>query len=153
MNYDMMTAEQKEKQLLQKVSRLPNELIDMIYSYVPFKVKTFLNKYSYIHYHHLLRPMILKGNMENYIRDMLRRDCDFVFHHLLNENFAKWIFEIKNYKYKNNIYTNYLYFIKDFCLIQESTKCRNILNDFFKIHDLCKNQHKKNTVRNIRWKT
>ena len=51
MNYDRMTAEkeqkeQKEKQILQKICFLPNELIYIIYSYVPFKVKTFLNKYS-----------------------------------------------------------------------------------------------------------
>jgi hypothetical protein len=150
-----MQQQQQENEIiiLAKVNLLPKELMDIIYSYIPFKVKTFLNKYNYIHYHHLLRPMILKGQMENYIRDILRRDYDFVFFHLLNENFPKWIFEIKNYKYKTNIYSNYLYFIKDFCLIHESTKCRNILNDFFEKHDLSKNQHKKNTVKSIRWKT
>lgn len=155
-----MNAEEliKEKQIdeedvLQKIDKLPDELIRIIYSYLPIRVITFLSKDLYIHNHHLISEYILKGNRENYIRDIIRRDHGFVFSHLLNENFIKWIFEIKNYKYKTTIYNNYLYFVKDFCLIHESTKCRNIIHDFFLKHELCKNQHKKNHVRNIRWKT
>jgi hypothetical protein len=144
---------QKEKLLLQRINRLPDVMIHIIHEFVPLKVMLFISKDSYIHHHHILRPFISKHNKENYIRDIVRRDCDFVFSHLLNENFVKWIFEIKHYRYKNMIYKNYLFFIRDFCLIHESTKCRMILQAFFEKHDLCKNQHKKNHVRNIRWKT
>ena len=144
---------EKEELLLQRINRLPDVLIDIVHQFGPLKVILFISKDSYILHHPIIRSFIPKHNKENYIRDMVRRDYDFVFSHLLNENFVKWVFEIKHYKYKNIIYKNYLYFIKDFCLIHESTKCRMILQAFFEKHDLCKNQHKKNHVRNIRWKT
>jgi hypothetical protein len=144
---------EKEELLFQRINLLPDVLIDIVHEFVPLRITVFLSKDLYIHHHHKLKQFIPKVNKESYIRDMIRRDCDFVFSHLVNENFVKWIFEIKHYKYKNIIYKNYLYFIKDFCLIQESTKCRTILQAFFEKHDLCKNQSKKNHVRNIRWKT
>jgi hypothetical protein len=143
----------KENQILIILQKkIPDELNNIIFSYIPYKVKTFLNKEYYTQYHHIIRNYILSGNMENYIRDILRRDNDFVFLQLLHENFVKWIFDIKNYKYKNSVYKNYLYFIKDFCLIHDSIRCRNIVNQFLEKHELCQNQHKKNTVRNIRWR-
>ena len=144
---------EKEELLFQRINILPDVLIDIVHEFVPLKVTIFLSKDLYTHHHYKLKQFIPKINRESYIRDMIRRDCDFVFSHLLNENFVKWIFEIKHYKYKNIIYKNYLYFIKDFCFIQESNKCRTILQTFFEKHDLCKNQSKKNHVRNIRWKT
>ena len=143
----------EEKVFLQKIQeKIPQELIDIIYSYLPYRVKTFLNRTNYIHYHHFIRENILATNMENYIRDMVMRDNAFVFKILLHENFIRWIFDIKNYKYKNITYNNYLYFIKDFCLIHDSNKCINIIQQFLEKLDLCKNSHKKNTSRNIRWK-
>jgi hypothetical protein len=141
----------KETELLRKIVGLPDVLIEIVYSYLPNKIRVFLNKALYFENHPLIRTFIMKGNMENYIRDMLRRDHSFVFSHLLHENIKKWVFDIKNYKYKNQVYKNYLYFLKEFCLIHESTKCRNIINEYLENNDLCKNQHKKNPVRNIRW--
>jgi hypothetical protein len=145
--------EMKEKQLLNKINQLPDVLINIIYSYIPRVVTLFLNKTLYLSNHFILKQYIIPMNMENYIRDMLRRDCDFVFAQLLNENFTKWTFKIKHYRYKNNIYDNYLSFVKDFCLMNDSTKCRNMISLLSEKHDLCKNQHKKNPVRNIRWTT
>lgn len=139
--------------MLETVKNLPDALIEIVYSYLPNRVKIFLNKTLYLQNNHLIKSYIIQGNMENYIRDTLRRDHSFVFSHILNENLKKWVFDIKNYKYKNNVYKNYLYFLKEFCLIHESTKCRNIINELLEKNDLCKNQHKKNPVRNIRWTT
>jgi hypothetical protein len=143
----------KELVLLGNIRELPNELIDSIYVFIPMKTKVFLSRTFYTYNHYLVRNYVSKGNMESYIRDTIRRDNDFVFFQILNENFIKWIFEIRNYKYKNIIFQNYLYFVKEFCLINESMKCRNVLNDFIKKHDLCKNEHKKNPRRNTRWRT
>jgi len=141
-----------EVDILNKIVILPDDIIDIIYSYISYKVKIFLNKNLYVQNHYVLQKYIIKGSMENYIRDVLRRDNEFVFTQILNENYSKWIFNLKKYNYKNTIYNNYLSFVTDFCLMNGSTKCRNIINDFLQKHELCKNQHKKNPVRNIRWR-
>jgi len=150
---DTEDKKKQEKNLLYKINKLPEVLIDIIYSYVPLVVTLFLNKKLYISNHNLLKQYIIHMNIENYIRDMLRRDNEFVFMQILIENYSKWTFKIKNYRYKNNIYRNYMSFVKDFCLMNDSNKCRNMIYTFLEKHELSKNQHKKNPVRNIRWTT
>ena len=140
-----------EKKLLQKTKNLPDELIRIIHSYLSIKILTFMNKTYYFQYHSLLKPYIINRNIENYIRDVLRRDHEFVFEQILKENYKRWL-EIKHFIYKNVIYKNYIYFIKDYCISNDSVKCRNLLNEFLEELGLCKNQHKKNIVKHIRWR-
>jgi len=140
-----------EKKLIKKVDNLPEVLIEIIKSYLTVISTLFLNKKNYINNHYLLRPIILKNKIENYIRDMIRRDYDLVFEQILLENYKRWL-EIKHYMYKNIIYKNYIYFIKDFCIENESNKCRSLINLFLKEHGLCQNQHKNNIIKNKRWK-
>ena len=137
--------------LLSNINNLPNELIDIIKSYLLKTSTVFLSKEKYLSNHYLIRPLISKNKIENYIRYMLRRDYDFVFKQILLENYKKWL-EIKHYIYKNIIYKNYIYFIKDYCIENESNKCRNLINFFLQEHGLCQNQHKNNIIKNKRWK-
>lgn len=83
---------------------------------------------------------------------MVRQDNDFVFRQLLVENFNRWL-NMKKYYYKECIYSNYLSFLEEYAIENESTNCRNLLIDFSKEQGLSKNQHKKNTIRYIRWRT
>jgi hypothetical protein len=140
-----------EGNLINKVKNLPDVLIEIIKNYLTDVSSVFLNKQKYITNHYLIRPIILKNKIENYIRYMIRRDYDFVFQQILLENYTKWL-EIKHYMYKNIIYKNYIYFIKDYCIENESVKCRNLINLFLKEHGLCQNQHKNNIIKNKRWK-
>ena len=147
--------ERKEKEinlLLEMQKKIPDELISIIFGYFPLRVKIFLNKYYYLLHHHVIYNYISTRNTESYIRDIIRRDNVFVFKHILHDNYHKWINKIKNYKYKNMVFKNYLYFIKDFCIQQDSVKCLYYLNEFMEKFHLGQNQHKKNTVRNIRWR-
>lgn len=139
--------------LYKNINKLPIVLIDYIKDYIPYTTLAFVNKEFYIKYHYLLKinNLIPKKYIENYIRDIIRRDFDFVFEKIISENYKKWL-DIKQFIYKNIIYKNYIYFLKDFCLINESIKCRIILNNFLEENGLCKNQHKKNTSKHIRWK-
>lgn len=143
----------KENNLYNNINKLPNVLIDYIKDYIPYTSLVFVNREYYIKYHYLLKinGLIPKIYIENYIRDIVRRDFHFVFEKILLENYKKWL-DIKQFIYKNIIYKNYIYFLKDFCLINESGKCRIILNNFLEENGLCKNQHKKNTSKHIRWK-
>lgn len=153
MNINENKGQNKKKDVYFYLNKLPHELIDVIKDYIPYISLIFTNKNNYIKYHHLLNinhiiPRTLK---ENYIRDIVRRDLHFVFERIINENIQKWLI-IKHYIYRNIIYTNYVYFLKDFCFINESHKCRNILNKFLEENGLCQNQHKKITSKHIRWK-
>jgi len=141
----------QEKKLLNKVTTLPDVLIDIIKTYLQNKSKVFLNKENYLQYHDIIRNLVPKTQMENYIRDMLRRDNDFVFNQILRENFKRWV-QIKHYVHKQVIYCNYIFFVKDYCIQHYSPKCRQIVNDLLVEEGLSKNQYKNNIHKNKRWK-
>lgn len=132
-----------------KITELPQELIDIIKEYIPKHILAFTNKSNYNLYHSFIKKTI---NMyENYIRDTIRRDNLFVFELIVKENYKKWI-SIKNYNYKNTVFNNYISFIIHYCIENDSDKCKNFVVEFIKEHGLCKNQHKKNIIKHIRWK-
>jgi hypothetical protein len=135
---------------LSAIKRLPLELENIIKSYLPISVLLILNKKYHFKYHKFLKQLISKTQYENYIRDMLRKDNDFIFSFLIKENYKIWL-KIRKYKYANMAYGNYFCFIDKFCVDNESTKCRNLLKDYLNKTGLSKNQHKKNTITNIIW--
>ena len=137
---------------MQNIDRLPEELVREIYGYVPKCVTIFLTKKNYLKEHHLMINMINRGNIENYIRAMVRQDNDFVFKQLLVEHSKRW-FEMKKCYYQHYIYSNYITFLETYALENESTKCRNLITELFQEQGLGKNQHKKNVIKYIRWKT
>jgi hypothetical protein len=136
---------------IKNINNLPCELIYLIKCYLPKSTLMFLNKSYYKKYHYLIKKFIIKNNFENYIRNIIRRDNDFVFSHILID-FNKELSKIKNYIYKNVMYKKYYYFLIDYCISNNSVKCRNTLNDFLNVQGLCQNRHKKNTSIHIRWK-
>jgi hypothetical protein len=129
--------------------RLPPELMRYIKEYIPKKVFVFTNRENYNLYHPLIKPSI--KDYESYIRAMIRQDNEFVFNKIIKENCSKW-YEIVQYKYKNMVFKNYLYFVMNFCIENESNNCRKNISDFLKEHGLGKNLHKKNIVKYIKWK-
>ena len=82
---------------------------------------------------------------------MIRQDNEFVFKKIIEENYSKW-YENRQYRYKNMIFNNYLYFVMNFCIENDSNNCRKVISDFLKEHGLGKNLHKKNVVKYIKWK-
>lgn len=140
------------KDILKNIDKLPYELFDIIYSYIPKSVTIFLTKKNYTEDHHIIRLLIKKIDIENYIRTMVRCDNDFVFKQLLVENYYRWL-NMRKYYYKECIYCNYLNFLESYAIDNQSTKCREIIINLFEEQGLRKNQHKKNTIRYIKWKT
>jgi hypothetical protein len=136
--------------VLKNIHKLPPELVDIIYLYIPKSVTIFLTKKSYIEEHHLVRPLIRKIDIEKYIRAMVREDNNFVFKQLIVENWGRWL-NMRKYYYKECIYNNYLNFLESYAIDNQSIKCRKLIINFFEEQGLHKNQHKKNTIRYIRW--
>jgi hypothetical protein len=139
------------KDFFKSIDKLPDVLIDIVYSYIPKSVTMFLTKENYMKDHHRIREYINKRKIEQYMRAMVRHDNDFVFNQLLVENLNRWI-NMKKYYYKECIYGNYLNFLESYCIENDSVKCRKIIYNFLEEQGLSKNQHKKNTIRYIRWK-
>ena len=135
--------------IIDKINKLPYEIIDIIKEYIPKQKLAFTNKSNYLIYHNSLKRNI--KNYDNYIRDMIRRDNEFVFKLIVSENYKKW-YEIKQYRYKNMVFTNYLYFAINYCIEHDSNNCRNSIDNFLKQQGLGKNLHKKNVIKYIRWK-
>ena len=136
---------------IEKINNLPSELIMLIKSFLPKTTLLFLNNHYYKKYHYLIKKYINKHTFENYIRTIIRRDNSFVFSQILID-YNKDLSKIKQYIYKNIMYKKYYYFLIDYCIKNNSTKCRDILNNFLKLQGLCQNRHKKNTFIHIRWK-
>ena len=139
------------KDFFKNVDKLPEVLVDIVYSYIPKSVTMFLTKKNYTEDHHLIRKFIYKRKIEQYIRSMVREDNDFVFKHLLVENYKRWL-NMKKYYYKECIYGNYLNFLESYAIDNQSTKCRKLILKLFEEEGLSKNQHKKNLIKYIKWK-
>ena len=131
------------------ISELPNDVINLIKQFIPHNNLVFVNKVYYNLYHHTIKKTI--PLYENYIRDIIRRDNEFVFQKIIQENIDLWL-KNRQYRYKNMVFNNYIYFIMIFCIENDSEKCREILLEFLSKRDLCRNLHKKNVVKYIKWK-
>ena len=134
--------------VINKVIHLPREIIDIIKEYMDIRLLIFTNKTNYLLYHYTIKHYIF--NYEYYTRNIIKRDFQFVFEQIVRENYNKWL-EIKNYIYTNMLFKNYIYFVLHFCVENDSKKCFTFITRFLKEHGLCKNQHKKNVVKYIRW--
>jgi hypothetical protein len=135
--------------LIKNISELPFDIQNIIKDYLPKMCLVFTNRENYMLYHPLIKKSIL--NYENYIRDAVRRDHEFVFNRIFLENINRWL-NIKKYNYKSMVFNNYLHFIIYYCIENDSNNCRKIIDDYLKEHGLCKNLHKKNVIKYIRWK-
>jgi hypothetical protein len=80
---------------------------------------------------------------------MVRLDNSFVFKVIAKENIMRWTCD-KNILYKNVSYPNFLSFLNDYTIKNNSTRCRNLLQSIFDETGLSKNQHKKNRYVSIR---
>jgi len=137
--------------IFENILKLPEDIVPIINDFIPTKITMFLNKKMYLKSRSLIRKIVPKNQYENYIRAMIRRDNDFVFALLMQENFERWLF-FKNYVYKATMFSNYIYFLLEYSIENESDKCKQLVNRYIVNSGLSKNQHKKNTSKNIRWR-
>jgi hypothetical protein len=134
--------------IIKKLIDLPDDIIYIILDFIPRQNIACLNSSFYNTYHHLLKYYI--SMYESYVRDMIKRDNNYVFEKLVRENMNNWI-ENRRYRYKNMIFSNYIYFVLYFCMEQHSEKCYELLMNELLKRDLCRNLHKKNIIKYIKW--
>lgn len=117
--------------ILTNVLKLPQDMINVIKEYIPCKYLIFTNKTNYSLYHSLLRENIVGNQFESYVRDMIRRDNFIAFSEIIKENIDIWN-RIHHYEYKHCTYNNYIYFLLDYCIENESNQCRILIKEYFK---------------------
>lgn len=144
-----LNLKENEKCNLNKINKLPENIVNIIFEYLPVKSLLFTQKDIYIKNHKILKNYI--NNYESYIRDIIRRDNDFVFEVLLNDNIKSMI-EKKNYYYNNMIFANKFYFIRHYCIENQADNCNKIIFKYSQQFDLCKNLNKKKIIKYIKWK-
>jgi hypothetical protein len=132
------------------LSLLPEELVTCIYDYIPLSALAFLKREYYIKYHKYIKYYIPIALRDNFLRDILRKDSDFVLDQIIKENGDSWL-NSKRYKYKYIIYSDYFHYLYYFCCENNATNCKNLFAEFLKKRGISKNQHKKNIDTNVRW--
>lgn len=137
-----------EKKVLENIRKLPRELFDIVQSYIPQHVWRPLNTTLYVENYDLVYTKIKPGSAENYIRYIVKRDFGFVFKYVILRNLFKW-YQMRDYLYEYLIYHNYIYFIKDFCISNQSINCLNSLNEILKKLGYEKKLPKKKIIRSI----
>ncbi len=133
---------------MKNISLLPNEIINEILEYIPKQNLIFVNSTYYNLYHCLLKNYI--PIYESYVRDMIRKDIFFVFKQIIRDNINTWI-KNRQYRYKDMVFSNYIYFVLYYCIENNSERCRNILMEELLKRNLCRNLHKKNIIKYIKW--
>jgi hypothetical protein len=118
--------------------KLPFELLDIIFSYLPNISKLRLNKNYYEKYHTIVRKIIKKGQCESYIRCMIRQDNNFIIRHLIKENYVRWTGMIDYYNGGLEFY-NYIEFLTYYCDEYNSKKCEEEINEYIKKNIVGKN--------------
>ena len=131
--------------MISLLNLLPKEVRVHIYDYVPLSVLVWLNKTLYIANGKLISKMIPRSLHDNYVRDMIRKDCALCLSRIVRENEVAWS---RSLVYKRVSYPDYAAFLIDYCNQHESTNCKNVLLD----SGMSKNRYKKNRYLNIRWK-
>ena len=107
------------------IDKLPLELLEIIFSFIPNHYKVFINKKYYTKFNSLI--MLRIKNFNSYVRDLIRNDSIFPFTFLLNRNFNYWINSSKM-EYSENIYSNYYSYLLEYARKNNSNKCLDLLN-------------------------
>ena len=121
-----MNTEEKEKQYLLLILRLPEDIQKYIQQFLPLKTLVWLDKKTYVKNHYIITKSIKR--YDSYIRDMIRNDNHFVFLQVMREKFKLWNIK-KKYFYKKIIYKNFIHFLIHLCNVHESTNCINIIKE------------------------
>lgn len=120
--------------MLDKIKRLPNELINKIYNYVSHSTLMFLTKKNYDKYHlKVLKNSIetKNKNIHNYLRFIIRYD-----NHIALKDVMCNLNKLNLKNHNKIIYKNKKYDILDYliCLCieneKQSTKCKHIIMNY-----------------------
>ena len=120
---------------------IPKELKNIIFEYIPNHTKALITK-KYYNTFFIDRQSYLKKtvwgnhlglhkkfNFDTYIRYILKKDYDYLFHLLLKQHHNRW-HKLKKFNYKKKYYKTYACYITEYCIENKKLKCLRILKEF-----------------------
>ena len=134
------------------MERLPEEVCDIIYSYIPITTLYNLN-HSHIekYYPYMIQNKKVDKLFDSYLRYIIRNGCAL---------FLQQIFKVKiqdfnkltNWKYNNKTFPTYTEYLRCYTIALSKTNCRNIIEYYISTEAVSrKKRHKKIRRRNIKW--
>lgn len=131
---------------------LPEDMIGEIYKYIPITTLYTLNKQLFTRYYQIITDNYTVNStvFQNYMRHLIRRDCNFQMIYLLRYNFLKWNKPL-SWKYKQNTFPSYIIFLRLLCNHHNSQKCKNLITEYLERSLSNKKRHKKIRSKNTKW--
>ena len=123
---------------------LPECVIQIIYSFLPPEYLTSTNRNNYLSSINIKRQCIKPYGFHSYVRDIIRRDSDFVFYSILDQYKTEWERD-KRFRYKGTRYNNYIMYLKNYSEEIKSYRCNMILKE---LYNPDKKEHKKVHTKN-----
>lgn len=128
--------------LLNKIYKIPIELVIMIKEYIPREIIIITNKKDYENEYMKARLACnrevipfksisykRKFTFQTYITKIITNNMNYIFEMLIKHKYDHWI-NIKKYRYRGYKYSNYIQYLEQLCIKMESTNCRNVICDF-----------------------
>lgn len=149
---------------------LNNDVLGIIYSYLPVKYKLMTQKRDLVSYILSYLPiqdkMLLNKRYYNLVENHIKikdkyKDKFFINivknnmytllnKHLVRENTSKW-FSKKKFYFENNSFNNLFSLLEFVSVKNKCNKCREILNKISENNMYNKNKHKNKIYKNIIW--
>ena len=137
--------------LLLKISKLPNELVNIIYLFIPLSTKQLLTpKFFNEYYNQKIKTMIFSkySKHDSYVRDIIRNNRIYVFKKLIYNAYLAWE-KNKIWRWKNLKFPDYLSYLRYLSIKYRKPQIKNIIEINKKY--LSRKKPKKISSRNILW--
>jgi|TARA_R110002074_G_scaffold236979_3_gene408820 hypothetical protein len=134
------------------MERLPEEVVDIIFSFVPINLIYNLN-HLYIEniYSLLIKNKTIDKTFNSYIKHIIRYDCSMFLNKIFENKFL-YLTSLSNWKYNSHTFPNYIEYLRAYTIEFSKTKCRNLIELYISKEPVSvKNRHKKIRRRNIKW--
>ena len=134
------------------MERLPEEIVDIIYSFVPINIIYNLNhNHLRIYYPLLIKDTVVDKKFHSYMRYIIRCDCS-MFLHKIFEVKLNYFIKLNNWKFDMKTFPNYVEYLRSYAIKLSKTNCRNIIEYHISKEPVSrKKRHKKIRRRNIKW--
>ena len=132
------------------IPNLPNDIIELIWSFVSPTCKIFTSKTNYLKYNYLIDDLIIDGRIENYVRYMIINENRFVVKQIIERRFSHWL-NMTNYPYQNQTFIDYVAFLKYYCYKNKLYISLFLINDKIELTGLKEKRSKNNILKNNKW--
>lgn len=113
------------------MNTLPDIITNIVFEYLPASDKIILNKgYYYLH-----NNVVIKENSHIYF--IISNDLDFIFSQILEKYKYTWIINFRNkqhFNFYNIKYNSFLEFLYDYCIYNNSNKCKMLIDSVITVH-------------------